>query len=135
MKTLRNLFAILASFSLFSVAYAQEAEEATSMLEKAEHYFGVVTGPFVGFIFSSITIPGTEIEFLWIVGWLVIGAVVFTVYFGFIQLSGVKHSIDLLKGKYSDPNDAGEVSHFQALATALSGTVGLGVRNPRVVYS
>jgi hypothetical protein len=36
------------------------------------------------------------------------------------------HAIALVKGKYSDPNDAGEVSHFQALATALSGTVGLG---------
>ena len=32
----------------------------------------------------------------------------------------------MVKGDYSDPNDAGEVSHFQALATALSGTVGLG---------
>ncbi|MDA7966170.1 alanine/glycine:cation symporter family protein, partial [Ruegeria sp.] len=36
------------------------------------------------------------------------------------------HAISLVKGDYSDPNDAGEVSHFQALATALSGTVGLG---------
>lgn len=32
----------------------------------------------------------------------------------------------MVKGDFSDPNDAGEVSHFQALATALSGTVGLG---------
>jgi AGCS family alanine or glycine:cation symporter len=45
---------------------------------------------------------------------------------GFIQFTGVKHSIDLLRGVYSNPEDAGEVSHFQALATALSGTVGLG---------
>jgi alanine or glycine:cation symporter, AGCS family len=52
--------------------------------------------------------------------------VVFTVYFGAIQLKGFWHSIQLVRGDYSDPNDAGEVSHFQALATALSGTVGLG---------
>ena len=62
----------------------------------------------------------------WIVGWLVIGALVFTLYFGFVQVRAFRHAVDLVRGKYSDPKDAGEVSHFQALATALSGTVGLG---------
>jgi hypothetical protein len=56
----------------------------------------------------------------------VIGATVFSVYFGFIQFRAFGHAIALVRGKYSDPRDAGEVSHFQALATALSGTVGLG---------
>lgn len=46
--------------------------------------------------------------------------------FRFIQVRGFAHSIQLVSGKYSDPKDAGEVSHFQALTTALSGTVGLG---------
>ena len=36
------------------------------------------------------------------------------------------HAIHLIRGDYADPKDAGELSHFQALATALSGTVGLG---------
>ena len=58
--------------------------------------------------------------------WLVVAATVFTLYFGFVQFRFFKHAIQLVKGDYSDPNDAGEVSHFQALATALSGTVGLG---------
>ncbi len=58
--------------------------------------------------------------------WLVVAATVFTFYFGFIQFRGVGHSIALVKGDYLDPNDAGEVTPFQALATALSGTVGLG---------
>ena len=49
-----------------------------------------------------------------------------TVWLGFMNLRGFKHAIDLVKGKYSDPDDAGEVTHFQALATAVSGTVGLG---------
>ena len=39
---------------------------------------------------------------------------------------GFKHAIDVVQGKYDDPHDEGDVSHFQALATALSGTVGLG---------
>jgi AGCS family alanine or glycine:cation symporter len=52
--------------------------------------------------------------------------VFFTVYLGFLNVRGFKHAIDLVRGRYSDPHDAGEVSHFQALATAVSGTVGLG---------
>lgn len=58
--------------------------------------------------------------------WLLVAASIFTVYFGFIQFRGFRHSIQLVRGDYSDPKDAGEVSHFQALTTALSGTVGLG---------
>merc|ERR1739838_991318 len=50
----------------------------------------------------------------------------FTIRMQFINIRGFKHSIDVILGKYDDPNDEGEVSHFQALATALSGTVGLG---------
>lgn len=58
--------------------------------------------------------------------WLVIGAVFFTIRMGFINLRGFKHAIDVTRGKYSDPSDSGEVSHFQALTAALSATVGLG---------
>lgn len=61
-----------------------------------------------------------------IVVWLIMGAVVFTLYMGFINIRGFRHAIDIVRGKYDNPNDKGEVSHFQALATALSGTVGLG---------
>lgn len=61
-----------------------------------------------------------------IVFWLVIGAVFFTFKMNFINLRGFRHAIDLVRGKYDKPEDEGEVSHFQALATALSGTVGLG---------
>ena len=61
-----------------------------------------------------------------VVLWLVIGAVFFTIYMGFINLRGFKHAIELVRGDYADPNSHGEVSHFQALATAVSGTVGIG---------
>ena len=53
----------------------------------------------------------------------------FTFYFKFLQFKGFKHALDVLKGKYKDDGDhesKGEVTHFQALSTALSGTVGLG---------
>ena len=90
--------------------------------ETVNQAFANSTGWFVSFIFSPF--PGTD--FPWIVMWLVVAATVFTLYFGFVQFRAFAHSISLVKGDYSDPNDAGEVSHFQALATALSGTVGLG---------
>jgi AGCS family alanine or glycine:cation symporter len=98
------------------------AQEAKSIDQTVNEIFATATGPFVGLIFAPI--PGTS--FPWIVMWLVIAASLFTLYFGFIQVRAFRHSIQLVKGDYSDPNDAGEVSHFQALATALSGTVGLG---------
>ncbi|MGJ8628081.1 MAG: alanine/glycine:cation symporter family protein [Sulfitobacter sp.] len=98
------------------------AQEAVSMDQKINNLFAGSTGWFVNLIFAPL--PGTS--FPWIVMWLVIGASVFTIYFGFIQFKAFGHAISLVKGDYSDPNDAGEVSHFQALATALSGTVGLG---------
>ena len=61
-----------------------------------------------------------------VVIWLVIGALFFTIRMKFINFRGFKHSIDLISGKFDNPNHIGEVSHFQALATALSATVGLG---------
>lgn len=45
---------------------------------------------------------------------------------GFVQLRGLRHSVELVQGKYSSARDVGEVSHFQALSTALSATVGTG---------
>lgn len=61
-----------------------------------------------------------------IVIWLVVGAIFFTIRMGFINIRGFKHAINLARGKYDDPNAPGQVTHFQALTTAVSGTVGLG---------
>ena len=58
--------------------------------------------------------------------WLVIGAIFCTVYFRLVNFRGFAQALRLVRGDYSNPNDQGEVSHFQALATALSGTVGVG---------
>ncbi len=95
---------------------------AQSLDDRVNEIFANSTGWFVSLIFSPF--PGTT--FPWIVAWLVVAATIFTVYFGLVQFRAFPHSIALVKGDYSDPDDAGEVSHFQALATALSGTVGLG---------
>lgn len=61
-----------------------------------------------------------------IVLWLIFGGTFFTIFMRFINIRGFKHSIQLIRGKYDKPGTKGEVSHFQALTTALSATVGLG---------
>ncbi|MEM9318225.1 MAG: alanine/glycine:cation symporter family protein [Pseudomonadota bacterium] len=110
-------FTLAAGASFFAVAV-----QAQSIDQQVHEAFAAATGPFVSFIFAPI--PGTS--FPWIVMWLVIAASIFTIYFSAVQFRFFGHAVRLVKGDYSDPNDAGEVSHFQALATALSGTVGLG---------
>jgi len=57
---------------------------------------------------------------------LILAAAWFTLYFGFINIRGFKHAVHITMGKYANPNDKGEVSQFQALTAALSGTLGLG---------
>ncbi len=61
-----------------------------------------------------------------IVVWLIFGAAFFTFRMGFINIRGFKHSIDLARGKFDAHDAPGQVTHFQALSTAVSATVGLG---------
>lgn len=66
-----------------------------------------------------------------IVVWMICGALIFTFYFRFINVSrkGLRETFRLLRGHYDgalEKNAVGEVSHFQALATSLSATIGLG---------
>lgn len=63
----------------------------------------------------------------WLVVVLLIAAALwFTFYFGFINVRGFRHALDITRGRYAKPEDRGEVSQFQALTAALSGTLGLG---------
>ena len=95
------------------------AQDAAGFDARVNEVFANSTGWFVNLIFAPL--PGTS--FPWIVLWLVVGATVFTIYFGFIQLRAFSHAISLVKGDYSDPNDAGEVSHFRALSVWVTSPV------------
>ena len=57
---------------------------------------------------------------------LILGAIFFTFWYRWINVRGFKHSIHVIQGKYDNPEDTGEISHFRALTSALSATVGLG---------
>ncbi len=77
-------------------------------------------------IFFAVPVAGVDVPL--VVVWLAFPGVFFTVYFRGINLRGFSHAIRLVKGEYTRPDEVGEVSHFQALATAVSGRVGLGNR-------
>jgi Na+/alanine symporter len=61
-----------------------------------------------------------------VVLWLALGAVFFTLRFQSINFRAFRHAIDCVRGRYTVPDETGEISHFQALSAALSATVGLG---------
>ncbi len=105
-----------------------EDEEEPGLEAKIDEWFGkYITGPCASVLFNSL---GTEYLFgrkiPFVVLWLLVGASFLTIRMGFINLRAFWHAIRLTKGDYDDPNEPGEVSHFQALSSALSATVGLG---------
>lgn len=57
---------------------------------------------------------------------LLLGGLFFTFYHKWINIRGFAHAIKVTRGHYDNPDDPGEISHFQALTSALSATVGLG---------
>ena len=62
----------------------------------------------------------------WVVLLLLGAGIYFTVRLAFVQIRQFPHGIAVTSGKYDDPDDPGDVSHFQALTTALSATLGIG---------
>jgi AGCS family alanine or glycine:cation symporter len=66
------------------------------------------------------------VGFPFIVFVLVAGGVFFSFFYRFINVRAIRHAIDIVRGKFDREEDAGDVSHFRALTSALSATVGLG---------
>ncbi len=71
-------------------------------------------------------VPVGEAQLPLIVVWLIMGGIVCTLAFKFVNLRGFRHSARVIRGDYSSSTHPGEASPFQALSTAVSGTVGLG---------
>lgn len=85
-------------------------------------WFGRIVG-WIAFVFFA-TVPGLNMPL--VVLWLFAGALFLTFRMGFANVRLFRHAVQVVRGRYDDPRDSGEVSHFQALASALSATVGLG---------
>jgi AGCS family alanine or glycine:cation symporter len=100
-------------------------ETGTAGVEAAiNDVFGPISEVANSIVFATIPVFGAELP--WIVLWLVVAAVVFTLYFRFVQIRRLRLAFEVVRGDHTDSRDPGEVSHFRALTAALSGTVGLG---------
>ncbi len=148
MKTYSKLISVFTLIFFFlSDAFAQSAEgEAIGIDQKIDQAFKPISDFFGGIVFADI--GGIPI----VLALLVFAAAFFTIVFGFINVRKFGTAINVVRGKYDDLEDVenegeklqvavlegdivdtirdesvdGEVSHFQALATAVSGTVGNG---------
>lgn len=123
---MKRIIFLLSSILITNSAFA---EESKNLGDRINDFFVPIVDVIAMFIFwDPIAAMGFDIgtSIPIVVVWLVFGALFFTVKMNFINVRAFKHAIDLVRGKYDDPKDEGEVSHFQALATALSATVGLG---------
>ena len=142
-KFLLSLFTILIPVFTF----AQETAEK-GLDEKINDGFMPFATWWEGFVLTTIPIAGFNVPLVVLL--LVVGATFFTIYFGFPGITKFKLAINTVRGKYDeieghgiektdlevvdgdvigtirDEGKDGEVTHFQALATAVSGTVGLG---------
>jgi len=96
------------------------------LMEKADTAFGVVNNLIGAVLFFDLAFWIDTVQLPFIVIWLIVAAVFLTVRMRFINLLGFWHALRVVAGRYTDPNEPGDVSHFQALTTALSATVGLG---------
>ncbi len=117
------------------ILYSQEGLD-----EKINAAFMPIAVWWEDLIFTSIPLGSMEVPLVLIL--LLLGASFFTLYFGFINVRKFPLAIQVVRGKYDhldkqyeqedikdtikDESQIGEVNHFQALATAVSGTVGLG---------
>ncbi len=101
----------------------ETAAEAT-VANRINDQFGVVVGYMASVLFWD-PVPG-EVTVPLIVLILLFGSVFFTFYHGWLNIRGFIHAINVTRGRYDNPSDPGEISHFQALTSALSATVGLG---------
>ena len=102
--------------------------KSTTWTDHVDQFFGkYIVAPMEKVIFFDFWTEdwlGSKVPF--IVFWLLAGATFFTFRMGFFNIRGFKHAIQLTRGDYDKPGETGEVSHFQALSSALSATVGLG---------
>ena len=89
-------------------------------------YFKPVAETFASVVFYSVPVGGGH-ELKLILVWLVLAALFFTFYLGFINLRYFGHAIDIVRGKYDKGDKVdGQISPFQALMTSMAATVGLG---------
>lgn len=119
--------------------YAQDEENiAEPTLEKTvDEKINDAVSPYTDAISKVVFVPvwkgqvgpegeKVDLEVPFVLLWLAGAALFLTFFFKFINIRGFALALKTVKGKYSKSDDPGEITHFQALTAAVSGTVGLG---------
>lgn len=125
--------------SMSGFCLAQEEEEVTTpVVEKTiDDKINDAVSPYTDAISTVVFVPvwkgqvgpegnKVDLEVPFVLLWLAGAAFFLTIFFKFINVRGFALALKTVKGKYSKSDDPGEITHFQALTAAVSGTVGLG---------
>ena len=120
MKIFIGIIAVIIFGFYFNIINFTVDGNAVDAITGIDNIFGI----FVAYLFAVLFYK--ILGFPLIVLILLVGSITFTFYFRFINVRGFTHAIDIIKGKYDNPKDDGQISHFQALTSALSATIGLG---------
>jgi AGCS family alanine or glycine:cation symporter len=118
--------AVLALAQQDAGALATTPAEAPGIIERVDAAFGQANAIIGAFFFFDVAFWTDAATLPFIVLWLVVAAVFLTLRMRFVNVTGFRHALAVVTGRYTDPSEPGDVSHFQALSTALSATVGLG---------
>ncbi len=132
---IRRLSLIAAHLAFATTVHAdpgtEESAPVDSLLQSIDGFFGEwIVGPLSSVFFFDLWYwddgQASDTKLPVIVAWLVVGAVFFTLRYRFPNIRALGHALRVTRGDFDSEDDPGEVSHFQALASALSATVGLG---------
>lgn len=122
-KRIRRVTTALTGLLWLLTAVPAVAQER-SLDQRINDAIGPFTDAFSSLIFASVPIAG--VDFPVIVLWLITAGIILTIYTRFTNIRRLGLALRIVRGDYDEPEDRGEVTHFQALTAALSGTVGLG---------
>ncbi|MFN9605169.1 MAG: alanine/glycine:cation symporter family protein [Planctomycetota bacterium] len=107
---------------------SQAGTAQETWIDNVDGFFGkYLVTPLAAVLFFDFWTPswlGVSVPF--VVMWLLCAGIFLTLRMGFINIRLFRHAIDLVRGRYDDADHRGDITHFQALSSALSGPVGLG---------
>ena len=103
-----------------------QGSEPGGFMNGADRLMGTINGWIASAFFFDLIFWDETLRLPFIVLWLIVGAIFLTLRMGFINVRAFWHAIHVTRGRYTNPSEPGDVSHFDALSTALSATVGLG---------
>jgi AGCS family alanine or glycine:cation symporter len=121
---MRTASRILALFLALGLPLCARAADEPGLDQLIASNFQPFADAVAGFVFAAIGFGEAKVP--WILFWLITVGIFCTLYFRFINIRGMAQGFRIIRGDYQEPGHTGDTSHFQALATALSGTVGLG---------